>query len=328
MHEIIIGYLLSVKMKIKSFFSIVLFSVTAGFYSSCGDDSNEIINKDPEPEIIQQNPYLSRIEVPKLEKGNVFIQHSTKMGSDSVMTYCLEYNPKKYHSRWVAFRFDNLTRVNDKENVSRKDYFMDDPDLSSSQGIGYNGFGKKYVDAFGITRECEGSAQFDRGHICASDDRKYSQDANDQTFYMSNMSPQLSNFNGIFWLAFEQKVQDLGRSASFADTLYVVKGGTITDDKTIGYISRTNGAHVTIPKYYYMALLAVKGSSYKSIGFYMEHKEYGYKKASEVTKDIMAGYAVSIDELEKVTGIDFFHNLPDAIENSVEAVFTASDWGL
>lgn len=294
---------------------------------SCGGSEDDPIITPDEPSVPTGNKYLSRLEVPKLEAGNIFIQHSAKIGSDSVMTYCLEYNPDKYHSRWVAFRFDADTRLNDKDNVKRKDNFLDDPCLPTSMGVGFTGFGKRYVDEFNISREWSGkSSQFDRGHICASDDRKYLQEANDQTFYMTNMSPQLGDFNQGYWNAFELYVQDLGRKTSFADTLYVVKGGTISDKETMGHILRNNGAKVVIPKHYFMALLAVKGSDYKALGFYMEHKEYGFKYGSDVKKAQMSDKIVSIDELEKLTGIDFFHNLPDAIENKVEASCNPSEW--
>lgn len=295
--------------------------------TSCGgsDDDDPIITPEV-PSAPTGNKYLSRLEVPKLEAGNIFIQHSAKIGADSVMTYCLEYNPEKFHSRWVAFRFDADTR---SKNTKRPDVdpFQDDPLLKNSQTIGYGGFGKKYVDELGISRDWGGkSSQFDRGHICASADRLYDIEANNQTFYMTNMSPQLGDFNQGYWNAFELYVQDIGRKSSFADTLYVVKGGTIRDKETMGHILRNNGAKVVIPKHYFMALLAVKGSDYKAIGFYMEHKEYGFKYGSDVKKDQMSDKIVSIDELEKLTGIDFFHNLPDAIENKVEASSNPSEW--
>lgn len=240
-----------------------------------------------------------------MKSGNLFIQHSVKVNSDSVMNYCLEYDTQANHSRWVAFRFDAITRA---KNVGRQDNFQDDPDLPSKYWIGSNGFGNGY----------------DRGHLCASADRLYSASANDQTFYMTNMSPQMSRFNQDYWVGFEAKVQDWGRSSSFADTLYVVKGGTIKDGQTLGYRSRSNGNNVVVPKYYFMAILQCKNNAYKAIGFWMEHKDYGIKDPSN---DELATKIVSIDELEDKTGIDFFPNLPDAVENSVESTVIKSAWG-
>lgn len=296
-----------------------IFSLMA---SCSGSSDNKIIAPDVPSVVGPHNP-LARLEVPKVESGNIFIQHSTKEGNDSVMAYCLEYNPSKFHSRWVAFRFDALTK---QKNTKRQDDpFIDDPTLSESHKIGEWGFGKTYKDLNG---EAHNDLSFDRGHMCASADRLYSVASNEKTFYMSNMSPQISDFNKGFWNAFEIHVQNLSQSTIFADTLYVAKGGTIADGQTIGYIERSNGAKVTIPKYYFMALLCSRNGNYKAMGFYMEHKAYGYKYGSDVPKDKMKEYCLSIDELEVKTGIDFFHNLPDNIENKVESACDPSVWGL
>lgn len=252
--------------------------------------------------------YLSRMEVPAMLPGNLFIQHSTKEGNDSVMSYCFEFSVKDYHSRWVAFRFDSKTR---SKTTGRSDEFVDDPSLPSKYYIGSGGFGTGY----------------DRGHLCASADRLYSVAANKQTFYMTNMSPQMSRFNQDYWVAYEGFVQNLGRSTSFSDTLYVVKGGTLTDGKTMGTISRS-GKKVTIPKYYYMALLRVKSKTYEAMAFLMEHKDYHVDQAGNVSTSEMRTKCVTIDSLEKFTGIDFFPNLPDAAETAVESKVNYSIWGL
>jgi len=260
--------------------------------------------QDPDPTPASENGYTSRIEVPALKEGNLFIQHSTTENGKSVMNYCLEYDTNMLHSRWVAFRFDAVTRA---KNVGRQDSFQEDPDLPSQYYHGFNGFGTGY----------------DRGHLCASADRLYSIDANMQTFYMTNMSPQMSRFNQDYWVGFEGKVQSWGRSTSFADTLYVVKGGTIGKDQILGYRDR-NGKQVAIPKYYFMALLQCKNNTYKALAFLMEHKDYQIKDPSNAE---MATKIVSIDSLEIFTGIDFFHNLPDAVEEVVEASVAPSSWG-
>ncbi|MCR5394573.1 MAG: DNA/RNA non-specific endonuclease [Bacteroidales bacterium] len=254
-------------------------------------------------------------EVPTLQKGDLFVTHNlittSQVGDeivyDTVMNYCLAYDTVQFHSRWVAFRFDGSNRA---KNTGRSgsDAFQDDPEIASKYYIGYNGFGSGY----------------DRGHLCASNDRLLSEDANRQTFYMTNMSPQMSQFNQEYWVEYEQYVQGLGRDASFSDTLYVVKGGTIGNDQTLGYVYRNNGKQVAIPKYYFMALLKCKSSGYEAIAFWMEHKEYDV----EADKAEMARHAISIDELEELTGIDFFSNLPDVTESEVEKTVTLASWKL
>ena len=263
---------------------------------SCGkdDDDNGIIFNGVKP-----GAYESRLEVPRLQSsGTVFIHHSTKVGADSVMTYCLEYNLSKNHSRWVAFRFDGKTRG---IGSGRSDAWADDPKLDSYYHVGAGYFNGG-----------------NRGHICASYDRQYSKEANRQTFYMTNMSPMNGSFNSNYWTAFEQYVQEKGRSANFADTLYVVKGGTIANGMTQGTAVSSFGKSIVIPKYYFIALLRFKGGSYSSVGFWVEHNNHGYKNSS-APRSVIGDCVVNIDRLEQLTGIDFFHNLPDGIEQSIES---------
>lgn len=254
------------------------------------------------------NDYTKRIEVPALKNGNIFIQHSTKVGADSVMTYCLEYNPAQWHSRWVAFRFDATTRM---KRVSRKDYsikpqYPADPKLNPAKAI-------------------EDDASFNRynhGHLCASADRLFSREGNDQTFYMTNMSPQNGNFNSSYWSVLEGLVQEKGRDNSLADTLYVCKGGTIESGQIL---TRVADKRIVVPKYYFMALLKVKNGAYSSIAFCMEHKDYG---RGPHARSVMAKHAMSVDQLEEFTGIDFFHNLPDKAEIGTETSYSLNVWGL
>lgn len=245
------------------------------------------------------NGYAKRIEVPALKGGdmNLFITHTTQYNGKEVITYSYEWDCAKKHSRWVAFTFSTATPDND---AGRNDSFRDDPKIPSqyqTHDSDYKGNG------------------YSRGHLCASSDRQYSIEANKQTFYFSNMSPQIQNgFNGGIWQSLEQKVQQWGNISVSSDTLYVVKGGTIQDNQIIEYI----GNNVPVPKYYFMAILSLKGGSYQAIGFWLEHKAYSNNNYKQ--------YALSIDDLEQKTGIDFFANLPDNIETTVESKYTESVW--
>ena len=138
------------------------------------------------------------------------------------------------------------------------------------------------------------------------------------------MSPQLSDFNQKYWTIFEGFAQEKGRDRSFADTLYVVKGGTIADGQ---FSERVAGNRIVVPNHYFVALLKVKNNSYSSIGFWVKHQKYGNVGQGE-KKKVLKEHAVSIDELEKLTGIDFFHNLPDKVETAVEKSYSTSAWGL
>ncbi len=294
----------------KIFLSFVMLLLAL---TSCDDDIYDfdgvILGAESKGQLLKAQSTL--VEVPAFQANDIFVAHNIALdnregGVDTVMNYCLAYDTIKYHSRWVAFRFDASNR---KKVVGRNDAFQDDPTIPARFLIGNNGFGSGY----------------DRGHICASNDRLISAEANEQTFYMTNMSPQLSSFNQDYWVNYETFVADLGRSESFADTLYVVKGGTIRDDQIKDWVTRKNGKEVAVPKYYYMALLSCKAGGYSAIAFLMEHRNYSEDSRSRAEK---AAHAISIDSLESFTGIDFFHNLPDVIENEVEQTINLAAWNL
>lgn len=244
------------------------------------------------------------VELPALRNGvnDVFITHSTTFNGQKITSFSMEYDKSKKHSRWIAFRFDNQTK---QQNVDRSNEPFDaDPSVASEYQRVQADFGRK---------------GYDRGHLCASADRLYSREVNEQTFYYTNMSPQRNAFNTGVWLALEGQVQAWGRSCTALDTLYVVKGGTIDKEEHIKeYIGGDRSKPV--PKYYYMALLFKKGESFKAIAFWMEHQD---SKPSTIR---LADYALTIDELEEKTGIDFFPNLNDNLENALEATYSTKAW--
>jgi len=294
-------------MKKYFLFAPILLLSLISFVACDSTDDGIIYGKRTDSGWKYQEPkdVASRMEAPAKGRNSVLISHT----ADGVMTYCMEYDTLKLHSRWVAFRFDGNTRGT---GYSRSNAWADDPDLPSLFQIGTDYF-----------------SGYQRGHLCASSDRVYSQTANEQTFYMSNMSPMQGNFNSHYWVTLEGAVQKIGRNATFADTLYVVKGGTIKNDQIKGYLSRPNGTRTVIPSYYYMALLKVKNGVYSSIGFWIEHKEYGYNNSTgNAPLTALSAQAVTINELEELTGIDFFPNLPDRQEESIENQKFTSEWGM
>ena len=284
----------------------VIITITAGKEEAkftlkqlAGNGSNPV----PDPE--KPSGYASMLEIPALKGGsmNQFITHTTKRNGKDYPTYSLEYSYKYKHSYWIAYRFDNTTGG----NVGRNEAYKPDPELPSQYAAKHNDYT---------------NSGYTRGHLCASSDRQYSKEANQQTFYMSNISPQSGNgFNqsGSAWNTGEDKVQAWGYNISRStDTLYVVKGGTIGEGMIKGYIKN----EIAIPRYFFMAVLFRSGDNYKAIGFYMPHENL----KDDPDKKDPKKYLMSIDALEQETGIDFFHNLPDNIENTVEATYNVNDW--
>ena len=202
-------------------------------------------------------------------------------------------------------------------SVKRHDDFKADPEVAvSSQLADYSGSG------------------FSRGHLCPSADRLCSTEQNKQTFFLTNMQPQYQSHNGGLWSRLETQVRDYATDDNYTDThcdtLYIVKAATITDKVTINdtqvdgvYGTKCNN-RLLVPKYFYMALLHYNKEldAYQAIAFWTEHLSTTQSVAN------LGDYAISIDELEKRTGIDFFCNLPDDIEDYVESSLNLEFWHL
>lgn len=244
-----------------------------------------------------------RMEFPRL-KGNgnrVLIHYS----DDGQLNYAVEWNEAKKSQRWSCYQ---LYKKNAGGNATRYDAYNNgypqDPLLPTSLRFAFDPF--------------KGS-NYDHGHICPSADRRYSANANYQTFFLTNMQPQYHEFNAGVWLNMENAVRDIARrnNYKFCDTLYICKGGTI--DRPTDYT--TIRQNLLVPKYFFMAIMRVKDGQYNAMGFWINHEK------NKDTK--LAKYAVTIKELEEKTGIDFFCNLPDNREQIIEsAAVNANFWGL
>lgn len=306
--------------------TIMLGILMSGMILSCSsDDSGDVVEKPTSSDSSNKNSNTAfgikdamRLEVPHLRNinGVRFLSHQAKMtdlASKTVMNYCMEYDSACHHSRWVAFTFDDTTKVG---NSSRSNAWNVDPSLPVS---------------WRLSPESYSGSGFTRGHLCASADRLFSSQANQQTFYMSNMSPQLYNFNTYYWAELELLIRNWSKSSKF-NRLYVCKGGTIKEGQRfggLGYFNTTNvngnKAQVVIPKYYFMAILAeTKSGSFQSIAFLLE--QHGNYAESYPPITAMKQHVVSVDYLEEFTGIDFFCNLNDKLENVVEASNNPDAW--
>ena len=155
-----------------------------------------------------------------------------------------------------------------------------------------------------------------RGHQIPQADRRITALANEQTYYGTNMTPQINkntgdasataDFNGGIWSNLETQVRDWAR-ADGTDTLYVVTGCDLKDAK---YTAEDNdGKKITVPTGYYKALIRYSASQnphYSGFAVYLEHKPM-------TRSNIKAEDVMSIKALEEKLGIDFFVNLPAVV---------------
>lgn len=153
---------------------------------------------------------------------------------------------------------------------------------------------------------------YDRGHMAPAGDMKWSADAMDASFLLTNISPQAKRLNQGAWKKLEEKTR---RWAQRDSILIIVCGPILTDriTKTIG------DSHVSVPSRYFKAILAPYTDPPRAIAFIMNN---GY-----VDGGIQAA-AVSVDQAEAITGFDFFSALPDSIENIIESQNRFSQWTL
>lgn len=219
----------------------------------------------------------------------VFNTHRMQFQGASFRNYSYFYSMDDKVSLWVAYPL-NRALIG---SGSRTDAWAQDPLLPAScQAYIWNGgYGSGY----------------DRGHQLPSADR-LTPGANEQTFYATNMTPQVgAGFNQSIWADLETKVRGFSGS-TLSDTLYVVTGCVVEGS------TRTARWNTTVPTHHYKALLRYKpgakntvdNSGYNAIAMYMENKSYSSKT---FTKE----YVMSVRELEKLTGVDFFVNLKDYV---------------
>lgn len=204
--------------------------------------------------------------------------------------YTLSYNEAHEQAEWVAYKLTaNMIGV----GISRTDDFRPDVMIStgSAQLSDYKGSG------------------YDRGHLCPAGDMVFSQVAMSESFFMSNMSPQNPSFNRGIW----KKLESLVRSWAVKEgEVYVVTGPILS--VSLGSI----GANAfTIPKYYYKVVFDYREPEQKMIALILPN---------EKSQKDLESYVVSVDDLEGVTGIDFFPELDDDVEEELESVRDLTAW--
>lgn len=209
-----------------------------------------------------------------------------------VRNYSFQWSYGDYVSEWVAYPL-NKTLIG--SGLRTDSYSFDpllpqnvQPDITRSYGGGY-----------------------DRGHQIPSADR-YNTGDNSTTFYATNMTPQISEFNRGIWAELEGQVRQW---ALQSDTTYVVTGCVTAGG---GVTGNTSGFNVRIPSAYYKAVIIYnQNTGYKGKAIILDHtSEVGQKHLSD-------NMFISIDALEDILGIDLFHCLPEVVGEQAAAEIEA-----
>lgn len=307
-------YALRYAAMIALLFSVLTFTACGGDDEEGSDSQSSQVDKKNKNANIPSaangyNKAIQRMEFPALkntgkQKVIVYRMTSTSYDKDGV-NFSVEWDCDKRSQRWTCYQMHKgysgkYTRVSN--------FYFDTTNLNSNEYCGEF----KYFPGY------------DRGHICPSGDRTASEEMNSQTFVMTNMQPQYHKFNGFddsgnngLWVRMENQLRKWADKLSATDTIFVCKGGTIDSETNI--ITRIDGKLI-VPKYFYMAILRKSSFGYAGMAFWSEQK-------NELrVNETLRSHAISIAELEKRTGIDFFCNLPDDVEAQVEKTFNPAVW--
>ena len=207
--------------------------------------------------------------------------------------YTVSYNPDWLVPNWVAYELTNAETSGEQE---RKNHFKPDP-LVNGDPV--------------VTGEYANSG-YDRGHMAPAADMKWSEQAMRESFYMTNMCPQLHSLNAGDWKDLEELARDW---AQLYGNIYIACGPIVEPD----YTTIGKNHMIAVPSAFYKVFLRQTRQGWASIGFIMPNQAGN--------RPLMT-YMLSVDEVEAQTGIDFFYNLPDNLESQVESTYSVSDWTL
>lgn len=207
--------------------------------------------------------------------------------------YTVSYNGDRRLPNWVAYE---LTPEETSGPAARQNRFVPDPEVPPHETA---------------TTDDYRHSGYDRGHMAPAGDMKWSEQAMRESFYLSNICPQHPALNRGIWKQLEDLVR---KRAATRGSVYVVCGPIAAEDAP-----RIGRQGVVVPQRFFKALLQEAEGRWSAIGFVFENE------ASDA--DLWV-HTLSIDSLERLTGMDFFPHLPDSIETAVERETDLSWWGL
>lgn len=204
--------------------------------------------------------------------------------------FTVEFNPENKTPNYVAW----ILQGHETEGTTaRSNNFWTDSDLKGCPD----------------TRDYSRSG-YDRGHMCPAGEQKWSDEAMLHSFVMANICPQKHELNTGAWKTLEDKERVWAKR----DSAIVIVAGPIYDSTDKETIGRNK---VRVPSAFFKVLLAPYADPIRAIGFVYPNMRCDGN---------MQAYAVTVDDVEKMTGMDFFSALPDDIENDIEAVVSFKDW--
>ncbi len=259
------------------------------FYS-CNTGKDEPKMPTPDIPVKPENP-LPDVATATHYEGleNVVIPSGLASQIKEYTGFTLSFNKENRTPNYVAWE---LLGTEVGGSVSRTDNFWPDNDIEGcTKHSDYTGSG------------------YDRGHMCPAADQKWSEEAMNDCFVMANMCPQLHDLNAGAWETLESKERQWAKRDS---AVMIIAGPIYSDGET--YIEKSK---VRVPDAFFKVLIAPYLDEPRGIAFVYPHAK---------CPGNMQDYATSIDEVEKITGFDFFSSLPDELETKLESTYSFKDW--
>ena len=229
-------------------------------------------------------------KTPKATTNQYFLPTSTTNQVVHHQNYSLSYSEKHEQAEWVAYEL----KASDLSSTNYKRPYFEIDNAVKTKAAHWRNYKK---------------SGYDKGHLCPAADRRFSKLAHDETFLTSNISPQEHKFNAGVWNRLEQKVRYWAKKN---DGVFVITGGVLENNlKTIG------SEAVAVPNQFYKVILDKTNGKIKMLAFLMPHKESNLP---------LYKFVVSVDKVEALTGIDFFKELDDTIEEQLESSSSYKNW--
>jgi endonuclease G len=204
--------------------------------------------------------------------------------------FILSYNEDHEQAAWVAYE---LTRERLNENwAARPNTFRPDAAVRTESAT---------------PRDYSGSG-YDKGHLCPAADMAFDEKAIDETFLMSNISPQDPAFNAGVWRELEELTRDWARKFK---RLYVATGPVLS----LSNYTQIGFSKVSVPNAFYKVLLAPD-----------QHRAIAFIMPNQISDSPIMEYACSIDKVERVTGLDFFPAILKGLDEELEASLDKDAW--
>ncbi|MFN3196353.1 MAG: DNA/RNA non-specific endonuclease [Chlorobiota bacterium] len=204
--------------------------------------------------------------------------------------FTIGYIKKYKHAAWVAYKLDCEET---KGDIGRSHYFREDDILGK-----YSPSTDDYY-----------ASGYDKGHLVPAGDLTTDSLAMDDSFLMSNVSPQIPDFNRGLWKRLESQVRDW---ACEFDSVFVVTGAVLHDSLT-----SIGKRKIAVPDHFYKSILVYDDNVQSSLSFLI----YQYTKEEK-----LENFVITTDSLENVIDLDLFHNLPDSTEKSIESKVDHKLW--